>query len=681
MAVDLNRNNLAASASPYLLQHQNNPVHWQMWSAGVLEAAAGAGKPVLLSIGYAACHWCHVMAHESFENPAIAAVMNDLFVNIKVDREERPDIDTIYMSALQMLGEQGGWPLTMFLAPDGRPFWGGTYFPPEQRYGRPGFPDILRRIREVYDEDRETVLTNAGKIVDALAQTSAKAAEVPDSLPQITPNVLDQVGERLLQEMDPEHGGIGGAPKFPQVPVLELLWRRHLRTGDLNARHAALNTLIRMSQGGIYDHLGGGFARYSVDADWLVPHFEKMLYDNSALMMLMSQIWRKERLPILEQRVRETVEWLQREMIAENGAFASTLDADSEGEEGKFYVWSKAEIEEVLGDEAGFFCTHYDITEHGNFEGQNIPNRRLDPDLKDAGIETRLDAAREKLFQRRDGRIRPGWDDKVLADWNGMMIAALTEAGMTFAEPGWIAVARRAFEAVCRDLDAGGGRLYHAYRSGGAQNSGILDDYAAMARASVALYEATGDSSYIERAQAWVALVEVHFRDPASGAWFFTADDAEALIVRTLTLNDNATPNGNGIMLDVLSRLWRLTGDADYRALFDRAMAVMSGQITRNFFPIASALNAIAFDMAALDVVVMGEPADPATGALLDAVREAGPDRLLLQVPPGADLPASHPAHGRTMQDGKPTAWVCREMVCGLPVTDPAALVEHLRAG
>jgi len=679
MSLDLNRNNLARSASPYLLQHADNPVHWQMWSDETLKAAAESGKPILLSIGYAACHWCHVMAHESFENPVIAQLMNELFVNIKVDREERPDIDTIYMSALQMLGEQGGWPLTMFLAPDGRPFWGGTYFPPESRYGRPGFPDVLRQIRDVYDQDRETVLTNAGKITEALAQTSAAAGATPDSLPQITPNVLDQIGERLLQEMDPEHGGIGGAPKFPQVPVLELLWRRHLRTGDLNARHAVLNTLVRMSQGGIYDHLGGGFARYSVDAEWLVPHFEKMLYDNSALMMLMSQIWRRERLPILQQRVAETAEWLTREMIAANGAFASTLDADSEGEEGKFYVWSKAEVESVLGDDAGFFCQHYDITEEGNFEGHNIPNRRLDPDLKDEAIEARLAAARAKLFEHRKTRIRPGWDDKVLADWNGMMIAAMAEAGLSFGRADWIETAAAAFDAVCRDLDAGAGRLYHAWRAGGAQNSGILDDYAAMSRGAIALYEVTGDMAYVEKAKVWVEAVETHFLDPNSGAWFLTADDAEALIVRTLTLADNATPNGNGIMLDVLSRLWRLTGDAVYRERFDRVLQVIAAQVTRNFFPVASALNAVAFDMAALDVVVMGEAG--ATAELIAGVREAGPDRLLIQVAPGAALPDSHPAHGRSMQNGQPTAWVCREMVCGLPVTDAAALARQLREG
>ncbi|WP_417515752.1 thioredoxin domain-containing protein [Minwuia sp.] len=679
MTVDLNRNNLSESTSPYLLQHADNPVHWQMWSAEVLAAAEAAEKPILLSVGYAACHWCHVMAHESFEDDATAEVMNALFVNIKVDREERPDIDTIYMNALHMLGEQGGWPLTMFLAPDGRPFWGGTYFPPTARYGRPGFTEILRKIRSVYDEDRETILKNAGTITANLKQNAQ--LKQADSRPDITPNVLDQVGDRLLQEMDPEMGGIGSAPKFPQVPVLEVLWRRHLRTGDVNARHAVLNTLVRMSQGGIYDHLGGGFARYSVDAEWLVPHFEKMLYDNSALMMLMSQVWRRERLPILEQRVAETVAWLQREMIAENGAFASTLDADSEGVEGKFYVWSKAEVEEVLGEDAALFCAHYDITDDGNFEGANIPNRRLYPDLMDIEVETQLAVSREKLLTRRADRIRPGWDDKVLADWNGMMIAAMTEAGLTFGRPDWIATARTAFDAVVRDLSGDGDRLFHAWRRGSAQNTGMLDDYAGMMRGALALYEATGETGFVDRAERWFAVVERHFADPASGAWYFTADDAEALIVRTLTLADNATPNGNGVMIDNLSRLWRITGKTDYRARIDAAVGAIADQLTRNFFPLASALNAIAYDMAALDIVIIGASGADDTEALIAATREAGPDRLLIRVAPGETLPEGHPAAGRSMQDSKATAYLCREMVCGLPVTDPAQLAEDLRTG
>ncbi|ANK79553.1 MAG: thymidylate kinase [Rhizobiales bacterium NRL2] len=681
MTLDLKRNNLDQSTSPYLLQHRDNPVHWQMWSAEVLEAAAAEDKPILLSVGYAACHWCHVMAHESFESEAIAGLMNELFVNIKVDREERPDIDTIYMTALHMLGEQGGWPLTMFLTPDGKPFWGGTYFPPESRWGRPGFPDVLQRIREVYDEDKDTIAKNTEALTTGLRENAM--LEIRPDRPQIAPNVLDQVGQRLLQEVDSQHGGIGGAPKFPQVPAFELLWRMHLRTGDINARHAVLNTLARMAQGGIYDHLGGGFARYSVDAEWLVPHFEKMLYDNSALITLMSQVWRKEGLPLLEQRVRETAEWVLREMIAANGAFAASLDADSEGVEGKFYVWDESEIDAVLGPEAALFKDFYDITPDGNFEGKNIPNRRLKPDLLDAETEARLAAARTKLLAKRAERVRPAWDDKVLADWNGMMIAALVEAGLTFGERAWIEAAQRAFAAVVKDMQAESGRLFHAWREGRARHTGMRDDHACMAHAALALHEATGASHYIEHATRWVQVLDEHFLDERSGAYYFTADDAEALIVRTLDLGDNAAPNGNGVMIGVLSRLWRLTGDAAWRERLDTLAGAFATQMTKNFFPVTTAMNAMAFDMAALDIVIAGGRDDPATDALVAAAgRHAGPDRLLQIVDPGAGaLPDNHPAHGKGPVDGKPAAYVCRGMVCGLPITDPEALARELRGG
>ena len=677
MTLDLQRNNLDQSTSPYLLQHKDNPVHWQMWSGEVLEAAAEAGKPILLSVGYAACHWCHVMAHESFESPEIAALMNELFVNVKVDREERPDIDTIYMTALHMLGEQGGWPLTMFLAPDGKPFWGGTYFPPESRWGRPGFPDVIRQIRQVYDQDKDTIAKNTEALTTGLRENAV--LEVAPQRPQVTPNVLDQVAQRLLQEVDSEQGGIGGAPKFPQVAAFELLWRMHLRTGDMNARHAVLNTLVRMAQGGIYDHLGGGFARYSVDAEWLVPHFEKMLYDNSALMTLMSQVWRKEGLPILENRVRETAEWVLREMIAANGAFAASLDADSEGVEGKFYVWDEAEIDAVLGDEARLFKEFYDITPEGNFEGRNIPNRRHTPDLIDAETEARLAAARVKLLEKRAERIRPGWDDKVLADWNGMMITALVEAGLTFGEKAWIEAAKRAFAAIVKDMQGESGRLFHAWREGRARHTGMRDDHACMARAALALHEATGDPAYVEHAARWAKVLETHFLDPQSGAYHFTADDAEALIVRTLDLGDNATPNGNGVMIDVLSRLWRLTGDAAWRERLDALAGAFATQMTKNFFPVATAMNAMAYDMAGLDIVVVGDRAEPETEALITAAaRHAGPDRLLQPVDPAAELPEGHPAKGKGLVDGRPAAYLCRQMVCGLPLTDPAPLVKEL---
>ena len=677
MTLDFARNNLDRETSPYLVQHADNPVHWQGWSQAALDEAARTGKPVLLSVGYAACHWCHVMAHESFENPAVAALMNDLFINIKVDREERPDIDTIYQTALAMLGEQGGWPLTMFLTPEGKPFWGGTYFPPETRYGRPGFPAVLERVREVYETDRDTIVKN----VEALTSGLQQNAKLPDaeSRPQITADVLDRAAERLLQEFDPTHGGIGQAPKFPQVPILEMVWRAHLRSANPQMRHAVMNTLIRMAQGGIYDHLGGGFARYSVDAEWLAPHFEKMLYDNSALLMLMTQVWRRERHPLLEQRIRETAEWVLREMVAENGAFAATLDADSEGVEGKFYVWDESEVEAVLGVDAALFKSHYDVTPDGNFEGHNILNRRLQPDLMDAETEAMLADCRSRLLAYRAGRVRPGWDDKVLADWNGMMIAALVEAGTTFAEPTWIDAARQAFDAVVRDMSDGEGRLHHSFRQGEARISGMLDDHAGMICGALALHEVSGDARYLDLATTWTDTLERHFLEPGSGAYHFTADDAEALIVRSLGLGDNATPNGNGVMIGNLSRLWRLTGKPAWRQRLQALTDVVADQVTRNFFPIATALNAVAFDMAAQDVVVVGPPDTMETDALLRAVAtSAGPDRLLARIDPDASLPDHHPASGKTMAQGTPTAYLCRQMVCGLPITDPEQLAQAL---
>ncbi|MEC9347600.1 MAG: thioredoxin domain-containing protein [Pseudomonadota bacterium] len=677
MSIDFARNNLDRETSPYLRQHADNPVHWQPWSEAALAEAKRSGKPVLLSVGYAACHWCHVMAHESFEDPQTAELMNRLFVNIKVDREERPDIDTIYMSALHLLGEQGGWPLTMFLTPEGRPFWGGTYFPPEQRYGRPGFRAILERVREIYDTDAATIAKNSGALTAGLVE-QARLQPSADR-PELSPAILDRIASRLVQEIDQQHGGIGTAPKFPQVPILELLWRGHLRTGNPDLRHAVMLTLVCMSQGGIYDHVGGGFARYSVDAAWLVPHFEKMLYDNAALVMLMSQVWRHEHHAVLEARIRETVEWVLREMIAENGAFAASLDADSEGEEGRFYVWSEAEIDAVLGIDAAVFKRHYDITPNGNFEGHNIPNRRLDPDLADADTEALLAGCRVKLLERRAGRVRPGFDDKVLADWNGLMITAMVEAGLSLGEPAWIAAARRAFEAVVTDMSTADRRLYHSFRAGEARHSGLLDDHAAMARAALALHEATGEAAFLARAQGWVEQLQAHFTEPESGACYYTADDAEGLLVRSISLADNATPNGNAVLLEVLSRLWRLTGDAEYRARFDRIAGAVADQVTRNFFPVAAALNAVAFDMAALDIVVAGDPDDTGTAALVTAAfRQAGPDRLLARVLPGESLPENHPAHGKGLVEGRPAAWVCRQMVCGLPVTDADMLARML---
>ena len=434
----MDRNRLGEETSPYLLQHKDNPVHWQPWGSEALAAAKAEDKPILLSVGYAACHWCHVMERESFENEAIAALMNEHFVCIKVDREERPDLDAIYQNALALMGEQGGWPLTMFLTPDGHPFWGGTYFPPEPRWGRPGFPQVLIAIGNAYHADKDTVAKNVAALREGL-----RRLEQPQSgeggAPEISTGLFNRVAERLLREVDPLNGGIGTAPKFPQCGIFELLWRAWKRIRQEPYRDAVIRTLTTISQGGIYDHLGGGYARYATDARWLVPHFEKMLYDNAELISLLTLVWQETRNPLYAQRVNETIGWLEREMTGPEGGFFSSLDADSEHEEGKFYVWSEAEIDRVLGERTALFKQFYDVAPEGNWEGHNILNRLHHPALADAETETELARCREMLLAARAPRVRPGLDDKVLADWNGLIIAALAEAGLAFERLDWLA--------------------------------------------------------------------------------------------------------------------------------------------------------------------------------------------------------------------------------------------------
>jgi uncharacterized protein YyaL (SSP411 family) len=622
-------NRLADETSPYLLQHAANPVDWRPWGPEALDEAKRADKPILLSIGYAACHWCHVMAHESFENEAIAKLMNEMFVPIKVDREERPDLDTIYQHALAMLGEQGGWPLTMFLTPEGEPFWGGTYFPPEPRFGRPAFTEVLRGIHGVYRTQRDKVTKNVAAIRDALDRMWESHAG--ESIPIA---VNDQAGLRLAQEVDRVHGGIGSAPKFP-------------------------------------NHLGGGFARYSTDAEWLVPHFEKMLYDNAQLLDLLRLAWQDTRSGLYERRIRETVDWTLREMIAEGGGFAATLDADSEHEEGKFYVWSEAEVDAILGADAPLFKSAYDVTAQGNWEHKNILRR-----TGAAADEAKLAPLRAKLLAERAKRVRPGWDDKVLADWNGMMIAAMARAGRTFGEPAWVDAARSAFDFVASKMTRDG-RLLHSYRRGEPRHAATLDDYAAMMLGAVALYEVEGDARTLDRAKAWLDVVESHFRDPRGG-YFFTADDAEALIVRTKTANDQATPSGNGMLAQALVRLYYLTGDESYRVRCEALIAAFAGEVERNFFPLATLLNASEMLQRAVQIVVAGPPA--AAKPLADvAWRAPQPDKIIQSVAPGATLPANHPAFAKASA-GEPAAYVCVGTTCSLPLTAPDALEQHLRS-
>ncbi len=510
-------NRLAGETSPYLLQHKHNPVDWWPWGPPALAEAKRANKPILLSVGYAACHWCHVMAHESFEDPAAAAAMNELFVNIKVDREERPDIDEIYMNALHHLGEQGGWPLTMFLTPAGEPFWGGTYFPNTARYGRRAFVDVLREVARVFREEPQKIETNRKALAAQLAARARAQGKVTLGAAE-----LDDTAQRVGSLFDPVNGGVRGAPKFPQCGMLEFLWRAGERTGEERYFSAVAITLDRMSEGGIYDHLGGGYSRYSVDEQWLVPHFEKMLYDNAQLLELLALAHARTGHLLFRERAAETVEWLRREMITPQGGFASSLDADSEGEEGKFYVWSLAEIKAVLGErDAGFFTTPYGLSEGGNFEGRNILNR-LNHLPRNKDNEARLKMMREKLLAARARRVRPGLDDKVLADWNGLMIAALAHAGALLGEKSWIELAAGAFGMVAKSMTRDD-RLGHSWRAGRLLFPGLSSDYAAMIRAAVALHQATGAQVYLDQAVKWTAALERHRRAAQSQC----ADGAE----------------------------------------------------------------------------------------------------------------------------------------------------------
>src|SRR5215207_2357693 len=601
----MDRNRLGEETSPYLLQHKDNPVHWQPWGAEALAAAKAADKPILLSVGYAACHWCHVMAHESFENNEIAALMNEHFVNIKVDREERPDIDAIYMNALHLMGEHGGWPLTMFLTPDGEPFWGGTYFPPEQRWGRPGFPQVLTSISNSYHRDKDTIAKNVGALREGLQKTS-RPEPGEAAAPDIAADLLDRIAERLLREVDPLNGGIGTAPKFPQCGIFELLWRAWRRTRQQPFKDAILRTLTTISQGGIYDHLGGGYARYATDARWLVPHFEKMLYDNAELVSLLSLVWQETRDPLYAQRVAETIGWLAREMTHPEGGFYSSLDADSEGEEGKFYVWSEAEIDDVLGGRAALFKHYYDVTAGGNWEGHNILNRLAHPALADAETEAKLAECRESLLEARAARIRPGLDDKILADWNGLMIAALAEAGLAFDRADWTRLAERAFAFIRANMTGPGGRLRHSWRNGDARHPASVDDYANLCRAALALHEATATDAYLNQARQWAAVLDAHHWDEAESGYFFAADDTQDLLVRTKTAHDAAVPSGNGTMVGVLARLALLTGDDQYRRRAEAIVAAFAGELGRNFFPLATLINNAELAAKPVQIVLAG---------------------------------------------------------------------------
>ncbi len=677
-------NRLAQSTSPYLLQHKHNPVDWWPWGADALAEAKRTNRPILLSVGYAACHWCHVMAHESFENEQTAKVMNELFVNIKVDREERPDIDQIYMNALHLLGEQGGWPLTMFLTPAGEPVWGGTYFPKDSRYGRPAFTDVLHEVARLFREEPNKIEQNRSALLARLADKARPAGRVTLGLAE-----LDAAVAQVSNMFDPVNGGLRGAPKFPQPAILEMLWRAGLRSSDARFFETVEHTLERMSEGGIYDHLGGGFSRYSVDERWLVPHFEKMLYDNAQLLELLALAWQRNGRPLFAERARETVGWLKREMTIPQGAFAASLDADSEGEEGKFYVWSLREIRQALGADADDFAMQYDATAGGNFEGRNILNRLKHlPRNMDSAVgsgvtagRSKTDAARfsmlrGKLLELREKRVRPGLDDKVLADWNGLMIAALVNAGIILGEPDWLGMAKQAFDFIAANMTKGD-RLGHSWRAGKLSFPGLASDFAAMIRAALALHEATGERTYLERALSWQRAFDAHYPDPDTGGYYLSADDADDLLLRPYSTVDEATPNPNAVAAQNLLRLAVLAGDDAWRAKADRLIEGILSAAARNLFGHIALLNALDLRLRGAEIVATGAEAARFAQAALELPFL---DRIVLRAASAVDLPATHPAQEKLKAIDASAAFVCVGERCSLPVTEAEQIAETVRA-
>ena len=661
---------MAGEASPYLLQHKDNPVDWFPWGEEALARARAEDKPILLSIGYAACHWCHVMERESFEDPATADLMNENFVNIKVDREERPDLDSVYMEAVQALTGQGGWPMTMFLMPDGKPFYGGTYFPPADRHGMPSFQRVLTAIAEAWRDRRSEVEGQGKQLVDHIGITGRLE---PSSDP-IAPDLLDQAFEALSPAFDREYGGFGGAPKFPQPMTIDWLLRQAKR-GRVEASAMASKTLDAMASGGMFDQLGGGFARYSVDRSWLVPHFEKMLYDNAQLLRSYARSWQESGSESHRAVATATAEWMLDEMRDPGGGFWSSLDADSEGEEGRFYVWSLDEVREVTGEDFDAAVAEWGFTAAGNFEGKNIPIR--------AGTGTddgSVDRAKERLLARRAERVRPGTDDKVLTSWNGLAAAGLAEAGLALDRSDWIQAASEAMIFVF-DVLLVDGRLMRSYRRDPSRGDivkhlGCCDDYAFALEASLALYEATHEVEWVERAR-WCADEAIRlFADETAGGFYMTGDDAETLVMRPKELFDNAIPSANSVLALELQRLALLTGEASYEEHALAAIRLVRDAAARSpqgFGHLLAAVDFYAGDP--VEIVIVGE--DP--GELLEVVRQRYlPNKVLVSARDDTAQDLIPLLAGRAPADAVTTAYVCRRGVCRAPVADPAALAAEL---
>jgi uncharacterized protein len=658
-------NRLAAETSPYLLQHKENPVDWYPWGEEALSRAKAEDRPLLVSIGYSACHWCHVMEHESFEDPETAAFMNEHFVCVKVDREERPDVDAIYMQAVQAMTGHGGWPLNVFLDPEGIPFFGGTYFPPEGAHGMPSFRRVLEAVAESWTTKREEIRTAAPRTVEGLA--AATAVRPPEEI--LAPAALDEAERGLAGVFDATHGGFGGSPKFPPASALEFLMMR----GSQRALEIVTTTLDRMARGGIYDQVGGGFARYSVDAHWLVPHFEKMLYDNALLARAYLHAWQLTGNEYFRRICEETLDWALREMRGPEGGFYSALDADSEGEEGKFYVWTADELRDVLGDEAGALMGYWGVDRGPNFEGRSILH--VSGEEIDAAT---LERARAKLYEVRSQRVWPGLDDKRLTAWNALTIAALADAGAVLGREDYIAAARACAAFLDRQMRDSSGRLLRTYKDGRASLNAYLEDHAFLVEALLVLYEATFEPRWFVRARELAGSTIERFGDPGGGGFFTTSNDHEALVVRLKDFEDHPIPSGNSSAAYGLLRLAALAGEREYERRALDVLRLVHRAAARYPQAFGHMLQAMHFHFSPRrEVALVGEP----LGMLAEVVRRRyRPTVVLAGMAPGdTTAEAAVPLlAGRTPVDGKPAAYVCENFACQLPVTEPDALERQL---
>ncbi|HIM79765.1 MAG: thioredoxin domain-containing protein [SAR202 cluster bacterium MP-SAtl-SRR3965592-G2] len=682
-------NRLINETSPYLLQHANNPVDWYPWGEEALERARSEDKPILLSIGYSACHWCHVMERESFENETIAGLMNDNFVSIKVDREERPDLDQVYMQAVQMLTGSGGWPMTVFLTPEGKPFYGGTYFPPEDRQGMPGFPRLLTSIAEAYSTNRGEI----DRVTKQLTTQMSQSNQVSQGTSILTVDILHKAYSSLATNFDYQNGGFGNAPKFPQPMTPEFLLRYYHHGYNPRALELVELTLEKMAYGGIYDQIGGGFHRYSTDAYWLVPHFEKMLYDNALLARLYLHTYLITGRALYRRVVEETLDYVLREMTDSSGGFYSAQDADSEGVEGKFFVWSPDEINSVMGDADGeVFAGYYGVTGAGNFEGKNILNIRQDPEefaetkgLTADQLGDIINRGSKALLEVREQRIHPMRDDKVLASWNGLMLRSFAEAAAALGRPDYLAVAIKNAEFLARSMKSDG-RLLRTYRDGQAKLLGYLEDYSFVIDGLLALYEATFDLRWLDEAVTLADSMIELFWDEGIGGFYDTGSDHETLVVRPRDVFDNAQPCGGSVASDVLLRLAVFTGNNDYSAKATVPLRSLHQAMSQSPGGTGHWLSALDFYVSPpKEIAVIGPRDDPTTQALLDTVfHRFLPNKVVMGVetpliPADDNSEADIPLlAGRGMVGGLPSAYVCQNYACQLPVTDPAGLAEQL---